>query len=75
MDAENIIEKLKTTPFKMSYVMDVKDKARKLDKIDLSLLRMDLHRQMKKPQNASLSKPVNEILKELSSLTFDSMFL
>ncbi len=62
MEADEIVKKLKATPYKFTLANEVRREVKKLDDYDFRLLKVDLRRQMLKTENAGISKAIAQII-------------
>ncbi len=66
MAPEEIISKLKSTPYKFNYVNQIKQEAKKMEWDDLNRFKLELRNYMAQPENACLAKQLNDIVDGLS---------
>lgn len=63
MEAREIVQKLKTSPFKFTLASKIRDEVRKMDDDDSDALIFELRRELANPDNSEISKPLREILR------------
>jgi hypothetical protein len=66
MDAKQIIDRLRETPFKYTQASKVRDylKKQKKNSEDIDDILFQLRKEMANPANADISKAINEIVKD-----------
>ena len=63
MKAQEIVEKLKTSPYKFTTASKIRDEVKKLDDDLCDYLIMELRRELSNPHNSDIIKPLREILR------------
>jgi hypothetical protein len=63
MKAQDIVQKLKTSPYKFTTATKIRDEVRKLDDDQSDFLMMELRRELSNPHNTDIEKPIREILR------------
>lgn len=62
MDAREIVQKLKTTPYKFTIANKIRDEVKKMNDDDSDFLIMELRREIAKPENEGIVKALREII-------------
>jgi len=63
MKAQDIVEKLKTSPYKFTTASKIRDEVQKLDDDESDFLLLELRRELSNPHNTDIEKPLREILR------------
>ena len=74
MDAEEIIENLKATAYKFAYASKIKKELHTLDSVDMRLLKVEIKRQLKKPENSDVNRSLRYLVEALNELSFNLDF-
>jgi len=62
MTASEIVQKLKTTPYKFTFASKMRDEVKKMTDDDSDFLIMELRREMAKPENREILTSLREII-------------
>jgi len=62
MDAHEIVQKLKTTPYKFTYAHKVRDEVKRMNDEDCDFIKSQIRRAMGQPENKDIVKPLSQIL-------------
>lgn len=71
MEPQIIVNNLRNTPSKFAYANQIKREAMKMELSDLNRLKVELRQHMERPENASVVKMLDDIIR---SLSFDTAF-
>lgn len=63
MEAHEIVLKLKTSPYKFTLASRIRDEVRKLNDADSDFLKMELRRELAKPDNSDIWQQIREIIR------------
>ena len=64
MEATEIVQKLKTSPYKFTLADKIRDEVKKLNDDESDFLMMELRRELVKSENSDISKPLREIMRQ-----------
>jgi hypothetical protein len=62
MEAQEIVKKLKATPYKFTYAHKVRDEVKTLNDEDCDFLLLELKRALVNPDNWDIRKPLEQII-------------
>ncbi|CAM3445673.1 hypothetical protein FLLO111716_10900 [Flavobacterium longum] len=63
MEAQEIVQKLKATPYKFTLASRIRDEVKKLNDDESDFLLLELRRELHKSENATIKRPLQEILR------------
>jgi len=66
MEPQIIVNQLRSTSSKFTYVNQIKREAMKMELSDLNRLKAELRQHMERPENAHLAKMLDDIINSLS---------